>query len=68
MARQIYKAVILDVIDDRHVKVIVEEKGEMVADVSGKVRMVLYDKIVIGNEVIVEISPYDQTRCRLAYR
>jgi translation initiation factor IF-1 len=45
-----------------------EVEEEMVASVSGKVRMVLYEKLDVGNEVIVEISPYDETRCRITYR
>ena len=44
------------------------EKGHIVlAHISGKMRM-NFIKILIGDKVTVELSPYDLTRGRIVYR
>jgi translation initiation factor IF-1 len=44
------------------------EKGHRVlAHISGKMRM-HYIKILPGDKVVVELSPYDLTRGRIVYR
>ena len=68
MKREIHKATIIEIIDDRNIRVMVEEGMEMIASISGKVRMTLHSKIEIGEEIIVEVSPFDKTRCRVTYR
>ncbi len=40
---------------------------EVLAHVSGKMRM-YYIRILLGDEVLVELSPYDLTRGRIVYR
>ena len=40
---------------------------EVLAHVSGKIRM-HFIKIVPGDRVLVELSPYDLTRGRITYR
>ena len=44
-----------------------ENKHEMVAHISGKMRM-NYIRILPGDRVTVEISPYDLTKGRITYR
>jgi translation initiation factor IF-1 len=40
---------------------------EVLAHVSGKMRM-YYIRILLGDQVLVELSPYDLTRGRIVYR
>jgi translation initiation factor IF-1 len=44
-----------------------EQKSEVLAYVSGKMRM-NYIKILPGDRVTVEISPYDLSRARITFR
>lgn len=44
-----------------------EQKTEVLAYVSGKMRM-HYIRILPGDKVTVEISPYDLTKARITYR
>jgi len=46
---------------------LLENKHEMVAHISGKMRM-HYIRILPGDRVTVEISPYDLTKGRITYR
>jgi translation initiation factor IF-1 len=48
-------------------KVKLENGHEILAHVSGKMR-VHYIRILPGDKVIVELSPYDLTRGRIVYR
>ena len=48
-------------------KVELEIGHEVLAHVSGKIRM-HYIKILPGDKVTVELSPYDLTRGRITYR
>jgi translation initiation factor IF-1 len=40
---------------------------EVLAHISGKIRM-FYIRILLGDRVLVELSPYDLTRGRITYR
>ena len=44
-----------------------EQKTEVLAYVSGKMRM-NYIRILPGDEVTVEMSPYDLSKARITYR
>ena len=44
-----------------------ENKHTVIAHVSGKMRM-HYIRILVGDTVTVELSPYDLTRGRITYR
>lgn len=44
-----------------------EQKTEVLAYVSGKMRM-NYIKILPGDKVTVEMSPYDLTKARITFR
>jgi translation initiation factor IF-1 len=48
-------------------KVTVEGGLEVLAHISGKIRM-NYIRIMPGDKVLVEVSPYDPTRGRILYR
>lgn len=48
-------------------KVELENGHEILAHVSGKIRM-HYIRILPGDKVTVELSPYDLTRGRITYR
>ena len=48
-------------------RVRLENEHEMVAHISGKMRM-NYIRILPGDRVTVEISPYDLTKGRITYR
>jgi translation initiation factor IF-1 len=48
-------------------KVMLENKHEILAHISGKMRM-NYIRILPGDKVLVELSPYDLTRGRITYR
>jgi len=48
-------------------KVILENGHEVLCTISGKMRK-FYIRILPGDKVTVEISPYDLTRGRISYR
>jgi translation initiation factor IF-1 len=48
-------------------KVMLEGKHEILAHISGKMRM-NYIRILPGDKVLVELSPYDLSRGRIVYR
>ncbi len=48
-------------------KVVLENGHEVLAHVSGKMRM-HYIRILPGDTVTVELSPYDLTKGRIVYR
>ncbi len=48
-------------------KVELENKHQILAHISGKMRM-HFIKILPGDSVTVELSPYDLTRGRITYR
>jgi translation initiation factor IF-1 len=48
-------------------KVMLENNNEILAQISGKMRM-NYIRILPGDKVLIELSPYDLTRGRIVYR
>jgi small subunit ribosomal protein S13 len=48
-------------------KVMLENKHVILAHISGKMRM-NYIRILPGDKVLIELSPYDLTRGRIVYR
>lgn len=48
-------------------KVVLDNEHEVLAHISGKMRM-HYIRILPGDRVKVELSPYDLTRGRITYR
>ena len=58
---------VLEVLLGGSFRVELENKHTVVAHVSGKIRM-NYIRILPGDTVTVELSPYDLTRGRITYR
>ncbi|MCC5935012.1 MAG: translation initiation factor IF-1 [Candidatus Cyclonatronum sp.] len=58
---------IIEALPNAQFKVKLENGHEILAHVSGKMRM-FYIKILPGDKVTVEMSPYDLTKGRITYR
>ena len=58
---------VIDTLPNAQFKVEIENGHEILAHVSGKIRM-HYIRILPGDKVTVEISPYDLTRGRITFR
>jgi translation initiation factor IF-1 len=59
--------VVLETLPNAMFKVELENKHQVLAHISGKMRM-HFIKILPGDRVTVELSPYDLTRGRITYR
>ncbi|MDD3821475.1 MAG: translation initiation factor IF-1 [Bacilli bacterium] len=58
---------VIDLLPGGTFKVELENKHTIVAHVSGKIRM-NHIRVLLGDTVVVELSPYDLTRGRITYR
>ncbi|APT18187.1 hypothetical protein FC62_GL000726 [Amylolactobacillus amylotrophicus DSM 20534] len=58
---------VIDTLPNAMFKVELENGATILAHVSGKIRM-HYIKILPGDRVTVELSPYDLTKGRITYR
>ncbi len=58
---------IVEALPNANFRVELENGHEVLAHVSGKIRM-HYIRILPGDKVTVELSPYDLTRGRITYR
>ena len=61
------EATVVEVLPNATFKVALENGAVIDAHVSGKIRM-NYIRILPGDKVTVEISPYDLTRGRITFR
>ena len=61
------EGLVIDTLPNAQFKVRLENGHEILAHVSGKIRM-HYIRILPGDKVTVEISPYDLTRGRITFR
>ena len=59
--------VITEALSNAMFRVKLQNSHEIVATISGKMRM-YYIRILPGDKVQVEMSPYDLTRGRISYR
>jgi translation initiation factor IF-1 len=59
--------VITDTLPNANFKVKLDNGHEILAHISGKMRM-HFIKILVGDKVSVELSPYDLTKGRITYR
>jgi len=59
--------VITDTLPNATFRVKLDNSVEILAHISGKMRM-HYIKILVGDRVTVEMSPYDLTKGRITYR
>jgi translation initiation factor IF-1 len=61
------EGVVLETLPNAMFKVELDSKHQVLAHISGKMRM-HFIKILPGDRVTVELSPYDLTRGRITYR
>ncbi len=61
------EGLVIDTLPNAQFKVKLGNGHEILAHVSGKIRM-HYIRILPGDKVTVEISPYDLTRGRITFR
>jgi len=61
------EGVVVDTLPNTNFKVELENGHQILAHISGKLRM-NYIKILPGDKVRVELSPYDLTRGRITWR
>ena len=61
------EGIVKETLPNAQFKVELENGHEITAHVSGKIRM-NYIRILPGDKVTVEISPYDLTKGRITYR
>lgn len=59
--------VVTETLPNATFKVKLDNKHEILAHISGKMRM-HFIKILVGDKVSVELSPYDLTKGRITYR
>ncbi|PLK43486.1 MULTISPECIES: translation initiation factor IF-1 [Emticicia] len=59
--------IITEALSNAMFRVRLENKHELVAHISGKMRM-NYIRILPGDKVRLEMSPYDLTKARITYR
>ncbi|MCK5721531.1 MAG: translation initiation factor IF-1 [Gammaproteobacteria bacterium] len=61
------EGIVMETLPGTKFKVKIDEGHELLAHISGKMRM-NYIKILPGDNVIVEMSPYDLTKGRIVRR
>ena len=61
------EGIVLETLPNARFKVELENKHQVLAHISGKMRM-HFIKILPGDKVTVELSPYDLSRGRITYR
>ncbi|NNG26915.1 MAG: translation initiation factor IF-1 [Ignavibacteriaceae bacterium] len=59
--------VVTETLPNATFKVKLDNEHEILAHISGKMRM-HFIKILVGDKVSVELSPYDLTKGRITYR
>ena len=63
----VMKGTVTDALPNSIFKVTLENGHQIIAHVSGKIRM-NYIRILPGDRVTIELSPYDLTRGRITFR
>ena len=58
---------VIEALPSTHFKVLLDDGGEIIAHLAGKLRIYRI-KILPGDRVQVEMSPYDEKRGRIVYR
>ena len=59
--------VVLETLPNANFRVKLDEGNEILCHLSGKLR-IYHIKILVGDKVTVEMSPYDEQRGRIVYR
>ncbi len=58
---------VIEALPNAMFRVELDSGHKVLASISGKIRM-YYIRILLGDRVLVELSPYDLTRGRITYR
>ena len=58
---------VIEALPNAMFRVELPNKHEVLAHISGKIRM-HYIRVLPGDKVLIELSPYDLTRGRITYR
>lgn len=58
---------VIEALPDTHFRVLLEDGNEIFAHLAGKLRLYRI-KVLPGDKVTVEMSPYDSKRGRIVYR
>jgi len=58
---------VIEALPSTHFRVRLDEGKEIIAHLAGRLRLYRI-KILLGDRVTVEMSPYDETRGRIVYR
>jgi len=61
------EGVVVEALPNDMFRVELPNKHEVLAHISGKIRM-HYIRVLPGDKVLIELSPYDLTRGRITYR
>jgi len=61
------KGKVIEALPSTHFRVILDDGEEIIAHLAGKLRIYRI-KVLPGDRVTVEISPYDEKRGRIVYR
>jgi translation initiation factor IF-1 len=61
------KGIVVETLPDANFRVKLEDGSEVLCHLAGKLRIYRI-KILTGDRVTVELSPYDQKRGRIVYR
>jgi len=61
------KGKVIKALPSTHFRVKLDDGKEIIAHLSGKMRMFRI-KVLLGDRVTVEISPYDEEKGRIVYR
>lgn len=65
--RNIQEGVVVENLPNTTFRVRLDNGREILAHLSGRMRL-NFIRILIGDRVILELSPYDQTKGRIVYR
>jgi translation initiation factor IF-1 len=61
------RGVVLEALPNTQFRVLLDNGHEIIAYLSGKMRK-YYIRIILGDQVTIEMSPYDLNRGRITYR
>ncbi len=61
------KGKVIEALPSTHFRVVLDDGKEIIAHLAGKLRIYRI-KVLPGDRVTVEISPYDEKRGRIVYR
>lgn len=67
MKNKQFEGVVIEALPSTTFRVQLDDGREVLAHLSGKLRL-NFIRIMVGDRVVVELSPYDEKRGRIVYR